>query len=446
MRSTDGGRSINDNVEMPRAGTHASRRGAVDGGSKSHADGEPIRLLLVVPFSPRKDTRHGGRVVAQLLDRLVDRHHVALVYLRHPGTGPVDETLARRCQLVREVELTERGDFGATWRRRLHVVMAPLTGYPAAVADLRERGFVRACLEVQRRWRPDVVQVEHDDLAHCGLALRRQGGDAALVLTCHEPGALASEHQAQTTSGRQRLAHRINVIGWGRYWSRTLPAFDAVVTFTDSDRAVIERSVAGLRFATIGLGIDVPEEPLSPTGSGEPNVMFVGGYRHPPNTDAALRLLRRIMPAVRERRPGLSLVLVGADPGTAIIRAATGDDTVTGAVPAVTPFLDAASLVVLPLRTGGGMRVKLLEALVGGKAVVASRLAAAGLELTDRREIVFAETDAEFAEAILDLIDDREAREALGGNARAWAVRNLTWDSRVDAYEDLYGSLLATRP
>jgi len=88
--------------------------------------------------------------------------------------------------------------------------------------------------------------------------------------------------------------------------------------------------------------------------------------------------------------------------------------------------------------------VKLLEALAAGKAVVASPRAAAGLDMTDRKEILLAKTDAEFADAIVMLIGDEDARARIGAAARAWALANLSWDSRVVKYERLYRSLLAT--
>jgi glycosyltransferase involved in cell wall biosynthesis len=171
-------------------------------------------------------------------------------------------------------------------------------------------------------------------------------------------------------------------------------------------------------------------------------VLFVGGYRHPPNSDAALRLLRTIMPAARRQMPGLRLVLVGADPGAALLEAATSHDTVSGSVPTVTPYLDEASLLALPLRQGGGMRVKLLEALAAGKAIVASPLAAEGLDVRDGEELALAETDAEFSDRIVALAGDEQLRSRLGGGARAWAERHLSWDSRVSRYEELYRSLL----
>ena len=88
------------------------------------------------------------------------------------------------------------------------------------------------------------------------------------------------------------------------------------------------------------------------------------------------------------------------------------------------------------------MRVKVLEALAAGKAVVGSALAFDGIDLVDGEHVVFAETDEQFASAALDLLADESRRAALGHNARTWAGAHLSWDSRVAAYDDLYTSLL----
>ena len=106
------------------------------------------------------------------------------------------------------------------------------------------------------------------------------------------------------------------------------------------------------------------------------------------------------------------------------------------------PFLDRASVVALPLREGGGMRVKALEALAAGKAVVATRLAIEGIDVADGRHLVLAESDDDFAAAVSGLLDSPDRRRALGGAARRWAEARASWDERVAAHEALCRSLL----
>jgi glycosyltransferase involved in cell wall biosynthesis len=206
-------------------------------------------------------------------------------------------------------------------------------------------------------------------------------------------------------------------------------------------------AIAGApRVYSVGLGTEVPAQPLSPTGHDPPGALYIGGFNHPPNSDAAMRLVRTIMPNARQRIPGTRLVIVGSNPGPELQRAATPDDVVTGWVPSVTPYLDEAAVVVLPIRLGGGMRVKLLEALAAGKAVVASPLAAAGLEVTSGEQLVLAESDAEFADALARLLREPADRARIAGNARRWAQKYLGWEARVGRYEEIYAGLLGRQP
>ena len=403
---------------------------------------DALRLLFVVPFSPRRDAHHGGgRAAAHLLRRIAERHRVALVYLRWSGSEPVDSDIAARCELVEELELDADRAFGSPWRRRLRVLAAPLTGMPSAVAALHQRRLSRAALGVAGRFAPDLIQVEHDTLAYLGTELAAAGARAPRVLVAHDPGGPAAEDQARVESGRRRFAHRADAAAWRRYSSRTLSAFDALVALSERDAHELRAALPAARVEVIGLGVEVPEEPLHPTGDGRASVLFIGGYRHPPNADAALRLLESIMPSVRRRIPGVGLALVGADPGPELVAAGGEYDEVTGAVPDVTPYLDRAALVALPIRLGGGMRVKLLEAMAAGKAVVASPQAAAGLEVEAGAQLELAETDAQFADAIVALAGDDQARARLGTAAREWARTHLSWDARVREYEALYRSL-----
>jgi glycosyltransferase involved in cell wall biosynthesis len=169
--------------------------------------------------------------------------------------------------------------------------------------------------------------------------------------------------------------------------------------------------------------------------------LFVGTFLHPPNLDAALRLGTTIFPSLQARCPDLRLQIVGPAPPPEVEGLSSASIEVTGWVPDVTPYLDRASVVVAPLRRGGGMRVKVLEALAAGKAVVASTLAVEGLNVRPGEQCLLAETDQEFVEAVQRLLSDADLRASLAARARTWALANLGWDRAVDAFEDLYQRL-----
>jgi polysaccharide biosynthesis protein PslH len=402
---------------------------------------EPPRILLAVPFSPRFDSPHGGRVTAQLLRSLLREHRVALVHLRRPGEPSADPELAAACELVREVEHS-RGRAPDAWRHRLRVLSSPLTGRSTAVATGFVRGLPDLPAATARHFGADVIHVEHDALAYCGPRIR--GAAPATILVCQDPGLVTSEHLAALTSGHQRFAHRLEVRIWRRYWLRSLPSFGAVVTYTDADGDAVRAAVPRVRVETIGLGIEMPPQPLSATGT-DASVAFVGGYSHIPNADAALRLIGSIMPAVRAEHPQTRLVLVGDAPTPEMQRAAGPLDEITGRVASVVPYVDAAAVIALPIRIGGGMRVKLLEALAAGKAIVASPTAVAGLALRDGEHVLLAERDTEFVSAVRSLLRDPVRRAEIATAARGWAEAHLAWRSRVAVYDELYASLLDGR-
>jgi glycosyltransferase involved in cell wall biosynthesis len=168
----------------------------------------------------------------------------------------------------------------------------------------------------------------------------------------------------------------------------------------------------------------------------------VGSFTHSPNVDAALRMIRDIFPALSVDCPEARLWLVGERPTPEMLAEASRSVVVTGRVPDVEPYLDQAAVVVAPLRLRGGMRVKVLDALGAGKALVASRVALAGVDVRDGDHVLVAETDQEFAQAIVRLLRDPLERAQLAARAYAWASTNLTPEHSFQAYDALYRSLL----
>jgi polysaccharide biosynthesis protein PslH len=407
------------------------------------AQHDRLRVLVAVPFTPRADAMHGGRVIAQFLHELSQRHALGLVYLRRAGMESIDPGLAARCEFVEEVDAGAAPGLDSRWRRRWQVLSGPFTGVPSPVRASYDRRLGEVLARLARVWQPDVIQLEHDALAQCGASIREHAPVAILV--CHEPGLDAALELARATAGRQRVAHLLDARIWRRYWKRNLPYFDSVVVFTEEDRRAMEPAANGVPVVTIPLGIEIPVEPLDPRGSAD-SIAYVGGYQHPPNADAAVRLMRSIAPRIRRQVPALRVMIVGAAPTVEMRAAASPEDHITGAVPSVTPYLNESAVVVLPIRLGGGMRVKLLEALAAGKAVVASPRAIAGLDVEAGMQLEVAETDDDFAAAVVALLADESRRVAVAGRARAWAAANLGWDVSVQRYDELYRSLLAGRP
>jgi glycosyltransferase involved in cell wall biosynthesis len=258
------------------------------------------------------------------------------------------------------------------------------------------------------------------------------GSPARRVLDEYEPGVGPARELWRSSRGFDRFRNRLDLLAWERFEGRVAGLADAVVVFTERDRAALAPYAGSVPLVTIPLGTELPAQALDPAGTPPPAVLFTGSYNHPPNVDAALLLARSIFPRVRERRPDAVLTLVGEAPPGELLAAAGPGVTVAGFVPSLHPYLNASAVVAAPLFRGGGMRVKILEALAAGKAIVASPLAVEGIGVTDGEQLLLAETDEEFAGAILAL---------LAGRARAWAEENLGRERWIAAYERLYEEL-----
>jgi glycosyltransferase involved in cell wall biosynthesis len=148
-------------------------------------------------------------------------------------------------------------------------------------------------------------------------------------------------------------------------------------------------------------------------------------------------LVEQLMPRVWQERPEIELILIGSDPPP-FVRDADSRIVATGFVPDLAAILGSVSLVVAPLASGGGMRVKVLEAMAHGKAVAATPLAVRGLPLDATAAVAVADGLEPFAQTVLRLLEDDERRSELGRRARSWAQAWMAPDAVADRYDDLY--------
>jgi glycosyltransferase involved in cell wall biosynthesis len=221
--------------------------------------------------------------------------------------------------------------------------------------------------------------------------------------------------------------------------------FDRIQVFTDRDAAAVAELAPELldRVRVTPFGIDVPEI-VDPAREEHGLVLFVGNFTHPPNVDAAGWLVSEIMPRLRVLVPGVRLVLVGGGASKRLGSLAGDDVRVVADVDSVAPWLEAASVVLAPVRTGGGMRMKVLHALASGKAVVTTPRGAQGLALHGSEPPLVTAEDAEaIATATARLLGDEPLRHSLGLRARRFAVEHHSGAAYAKRLERVYAEAIA---
>jgi glycosyltransferase involved in cell wall biosynthesis len=397
------------------------------------------RVLVCTPFPPRLDARHGGKATARLLERLADRHDIALLCLRAPGDDPVDGVFRERCRLVEEVPLVDSTAARSPWLRRAHWTLGLLRGLPPWAADCRSRQYQNRLRALVAEWRPELIELHLQVMAQYASVL--DGFPAPRILVDYDPPSAWAAELVREAVGVRRLPRWAELVAWRRYERATRRRFHAIVVFAERDVASVATTGGNVPVTRIPLAVNPPDEPLDPVGEPPPTVVFAGGYGHPPNVDAAHWLADAIFPQVLERVPDARLALVGDRPGEDVLALAAGAVSVHGSVPDVAPYLNRAAVVAAPIRLGGSMRGKVLEALGAGKALVATPRAAEGIDALPGHHFMLAATEAEFVDALTLLLRDPDRRRELASNARAWAVESLSVEQSVEGFERLYDEL-----
>jgi polysaccharide biosynthesis protein PslH len=324
--------------------------------------------------------------------------------------------------------------------RRLRILGHLLEGKPLWAIDRFSAGYEQRLKIFLQSWQPDIVQLEFHVMGQYLPALASY--PAPRILVEHEPGAESAREFMRSPFVRGRIMPLLDLFAWKRFERRIVQQVQTVVVFTDRDRSTVRKFIQKTPMVQIPLGTEIPERVPSKAGNEPLSLLFVGNFKHLPNLDAADRLINQIFPKVLSQFPATRLFVVGDPLPSSIVRTARQNTVLTGYVPDVAPYLDQAGLVIVPLRLGGGMRVKVLEALAAGKAVVASSRSVEGLEVVNGEHVILAESDDEFVNAITDLIRHPEERLILARQAHAWASAHLGWGRVAGEYEKLYRCLL----
>jgi glycosyltransferase involved in cell wall biosynthesis len=242
---------------------------------------------------------------------------------------------------------------------------------------------------------------------------------------------------------RLRLLKRIalNAAVERRYLGRA----DQVIFVSDRDSAVFARVSPGTPVTTVNNGVDEQFfRPLETTPARN-EIVFEGNIGFAPNADGLLYFARTIFPRILERRPDVRFSIVGRDPPAEIAALASDRIRVTGFVDDVRPFVDAASVIVCPLRMGAGIKNKVLQAWAMAKPVVATTASIGGLRVEPDRNILVRDDPDEFAAAVIGLLDDPARAREVGLAARQTVLDHYTWDGSARQLEAVMERTAARR-
>lgn len=401
------------------------------------------RILFLTPQLPYPPEQGTAIRNYNIIANVAQRHEVHLLsFAPSPEALEAAAPLHSLCYTVDSVPVPKRTVWqrlsllATSWPDIAYRLVSPLFSERLAVT-LATRNF-------------DVIQVEGLEMAPYGYQAlaRRLNHRPLLVFDAHNAEYLLQYRIAKVdlqTLWRWpgALYSTVQWLKLRRYEGDFCRRVDAVVAVSDADAKALTRLVPGLKPLVLPNGVDIAHYQaldITPATLGSEALVFTGKMDFRPNVDAVIWFANEVLPLIRERVPQACFYIVGKNPHPRLdaLRGRPGV-MVTGYVEDVRPYITAAAVYVVPLRTGGGTRLKLLEAMAMGKAIVSTTLGCEGVYLRAGREVLLADTPRAFADAVLSLLANEPRRADLGRAAALFAAEHYDWRNLVPRLDQLYG-------
>jgi sugar transferase (PEP-CTERM/EpsH1 system associated) len=264
--------------------------------------------------------------------------------------------------------------------------------------------------------------------------------DLPLVHFSHNVEAMIwKRHVANERNPLKRIVFAREGARVERFEREVVRGYAFTIAVSEADREHFRRVYGASRVGCIGTGVDT--EFYAPQGAEEEpgTILFLGSMDWMPNVDAVQYFVRSIYPLVKREIPGSRLFVVGRSPDPSVSALADADPSivVTGTVLDTRVFVDRAAVAVVPIRIGGGTRIKVYELMAMAKAVVSTSIGAEGLAFADGENIMIADDPAEFARLVVKTLRDGGWRAAIGRNARDFVASHCSWEAVAGQFVDL---------
>lgn len=403
----------------------------------------PMKILFLA-LEPPVPPNDGGRLrTASLLRQLSKEHEVSLIAFSAHQT--VADDLAIFSELCDTIELVPYPIVRRpTLRKRLRLLSLR---QPVAIHYHYSHDMVE-CLK--RRIQTGRYEIVHFDQIYLYQYASAVGN---LPKLANHHNIEAELQQRQLWHDRQRFRPSwwlkwVEYYLWNAFENRSLGWFDThcVVSVRDADH--IKRQAPGVPVVVVPNGVDTCGIQPRPEPDTSPVLVFVGSLDYQPNVDAISWFIERIWQNIKEAVPDTRFVIVGRNPPPKVMDLVQLQGvTITGTVPSVRPFYEQAHVMVVPLRSGGGTRLKILEAMAAGVPVVSTSVGCEGLDVTCGVDLLTSDSPDAFAERCVQLLRDRDLRTNLAKHARQKVEARYDWQSiaenlvgayhmAIDAYQE----------
>lgn len=398
-----------------------------------------MKILTISVTFPYPPTRGGTQVrTFNLLKYLSQRHELTLVTQRSPDVN--DAQIEELRSYVKELAVFPHPKSEAT-----NGLIGKLQRYRKFLLEGTPPNVLSIFSEEMQNWIDEFVKAGKCEAITCEhsvneIYIRPQWQEKIRALVnVHSSVYGTCRQQLATGTSENSLRDRLNLPLLGRYERRYCSKFSCIVATTDEDGQQLQEFNPNSQIVVIPNGVDFEQFSIRPEDPGGNHLIFIGAMDNLANIDAARFLSLEILPRVRQRYPNTTLALVGARPVPEVQELGSRPGiNVTGRVPSMAEYLHQATVCVIPMRTGFGIKNKTLEAMATGTPVVASDRGLEGLPIDETGvplTALRANRVEEYVEAINRLFEDRELRHSLSANGRSLIETRYTWSVQGQRYE-----------
>jgi sugar transferase (PEP-CTERM/EpsH1 system associated) len=381
----------------------------------------------------------GGRIRSYHILKALARRHSITLFTFYAGTKDDQHKVLER-EFNRVVLMPLAIPAGRTFREALSYARYLSSPLPYTVSKFCKPEVARRLLQLVGENQPDVIVC---DFVIAAQSIPWNVPVPKIVFTHNVEAAIWSHHYKVARNPFWKLLCWREYRKMDRFERDCLKRADHVLTVSDHDRNIFSRMIDPSRITVIPTGVDLEYFRPSSNQDQPTTLVFSGAMDWMPNEDAMVYFIKQILPRIRKQIPNASLCVVGRNPSRALLElgASHQDIEITGMVDDIRPFVHRAAIYVVPLRIGGGTRLKIFEAMAMGKAAVSTTIGAEGLPVHPGQDILIADDPKEFAETTIRLLGDPVRREELGRAARELVERTYSWDAVVQPFEKVLNML-----
>ena len=397
-------------------------------------------LSQIVPYPPHGGVLQRGYHLVRELGRRASVHLLAFVHPDELRTeAMVEESRAVLGEFCERIEYFPLWAKASPAHKAAALAASAFSPQPFSEIAHRSAAIERRVAESLRTGPYDVV---HVDTVALSQFVDLDKPAVPSVLTHHNIESMLMERRASVEHrplARQYLQRETAKLR--SYEVHMSPRYDVNIVVSPDDGQTLAARVPGVRTAVVPNGVNVEYFTPDPTQE-TPALVYTGGMNMFANRDAVTYFLDEIWPLIRKRLPDTKFFAVGQDPPKELRAYAARDPNVivTGFVDDIRPYVRKAAVYVVPLRVGGGTRLKVLDAMAMGKAMVSTSIGCEGIAVKPGEHLMTADTPETFAQATITLLGDRVQRLSLGRAARDLVERRYAWrvigDQLLEAYEN----------